>query len=47
MNAANAGRFLRVRARLVAIGAALQDTSQLPKLASLLEPARQSEPAGL
>jgi Entner-Doudoroff aldolase len=41
MNAANAREFLRAGARVVAIGSALQDPSQLPKLAALLKPAGQ------
>jgi 2-dehydro-3-deoxyphosphogluconate aldolase/(4S)-4-hydroxy-2-oxoglutarate aldolase len=46
MNAANAAEFLRAGTRVVAIGSALQDPSQLPKLAALLEAAAQPEPAG-
>ncbi|TFC17465.1 bifunctional 4-hydroxy-2-oxoglutarate aldolase/2-dehydro-3-deoxy-phosphogluconate aldolase [Cryobacterium algoritolerans] len=46
MNAANAGEFLRAGARVVAIGSALEDPSQLPKLVALLEPAAQIVPAG-
>ena len=36
MDAANAGDFLRAGARVVAVGSALEDPSQLPKLAALL-----------
>lgn len=46
MNAANAGEFLRAGVRVVAIGSALEDPSQLPKLAALLESAAPSELAG-
>lgn len=43
MDAANAGEFLRAGARVVAVGSALEDSSQLPKLAALLESDRQSK----
>ena len=46
MTAANAGEFLRAGARVVAVGSALEDPSQLAKLAALLEPAAQSETDG-
>jgi 2-dehydro-3-deoxyphosphogluconate aldolase/(4S)-4-hydroxy-2-oxoglutarate aldolase len=51
MTAANAGEFLRAGARVVAVGSALEDPSQLPKLAALLatvrsEKAAQFEQAG-
>ena len=45
MNAANAGAFLHAGARVVAVGSALEDSSQLPDLAALLRPAAPSEPA--
>jgi len=38
MNASNAGEYLRAGARVVAVGSALEDPSQLPKLAALLAP---------
>ena len=41
MDAANAEEFLRAGARVVAVGSALEDSSQLPKLAALLESDRQ------
>jgi 2-dehydro-3-deoxyphosphogluconate aldolase/(4S)-4-hydroxy-2-oxoglutarate aldolase len=37
MDAANAGEFLQAGARVVAVGSALEDPSQLPKLAALLD----------
>ena len=37
MDAANADEFLRAGARVVAVGSALEDPSQLPKLAALLD----------
>ncbi|WP_349899314.1 bifunctional 4-hydroxy-2-oxoglutarate aldolase/2-dehydro-3-deoxy-phosphogluconate aldolase [Parafrigoribacterium soli] len=37
MTAANAGEFLRAGARVIAVGSALEDPSQLPRLAALLE----------
>lgn len=43
MDAANAGEFLRAGARVVAVGSALEDSSQLPKLAALLESDRQTK----
>jgi 2-dehydro-3-deoxyphosphogluconate aldolase/(4S)-4-hydroxy-2-oxoglutarate aldolase len=43
ITAANAGEFLRAGARVAAVGSALEDPSQLAKLAALLEPAAQSE----
>lgn len=43
MDAANASEFLRAGARVVAVGSALEDSSQLPKLAALLESDRQSK----
>jgi len=46
MTAANAGEFLRAGARVVAVGSALEEPSQLPKLAALLGPAVQSEQDG-
>jgi len=46
MNAANAGAFLHAGARVVAVGSALEDPSQLPELAALLDPAAPSGPAG-
>ncbi|TAM66275.1 MAG: bifunctional 4-hydroxy-2-oxoglutarate aldolase/2-dehydro-3-deoxy-phosphogluconate aldolase [Microbacteriaceae bacterium] len=41
MNAANARGFLDAGARVVAVGSALEDESQLPMLASLLDGARR------
>jgi 2-dehydro-3-deoxyphosphogluconate aldolase/(4S)-4-hydroxy-2-oxoglutarate aldolase len=46
ITAANAGEFLRAGARVVAVGSALEDPSQLPRLAALLETAERSEQAG-
>lgn len=43
MHAANAEEFLRQGARVVAVGSALEDSSQLPKLAAILEPAARAE----
>lgn len=40
MNAANAGEYLRAGARVVAVGSALEDPSQLPRLAALLKGGR-------
>jgi Entner-Doudoroff aldolase len=40
MNAANAGEYLHAGARVVAVGSALEDPSQLPSLAALLEGGR-------
>ncbi len=37
MDAVNAGEFLRAGARVVAVGSALEDPTQLPKLAALLD----------
>lgn len=37
MNAANAGEFLDAGVAVVAVGSALEDETQLPKLAALLE----------
>lgn len=42
MSAANAGEFLRAGARVVAVGSALEDPAQLPRLAALLGPASAS-----
>lgn len=42
MDAANAGEFLRAGARVVAVGSALEDPTQLPKLATLLDDPRKS-----
>ena len=39
MSATNAGEFLRAGARVVAVGSALEDPTQLPRLAELLTPA--------
>lgn len=47
MDAANAGEFLRAGARVVAVGSALEDSSQLPKLAALLDSDRQSKSKAL
>lgn len=41
MDAANAEEFLQAGSRVVAVGSALEDSSQLPKLAALLERDRQ------
>ena len=46
MNAANAGDFLGAGARVVAVGSALEDPSQLPKLAALLGTCSQPVSAG-
>lgn len=46
MTAGNAGEFLRAGARVVAIGSALEDPSQLPKLAAMLTAAERFEQAG-
>jgi len=43
MNASNAGEYLRAGARVVAVGSALEDPDQLPRLASLLEGSGRSE----
>jgi Entner-Doudoroff aldolase len=42
MSASNAGDFLRAGARVVAVGSALEDPSQLAELAALLAPTRPS-----
>ncbi|HEU4598806.1 MAG TPA: bifunctional 4-hydroxy-2-oxoglutarate aldolase/2-dehydro-3-deoxy-phosphogluconate aldolase, partial [Solirubrobacterales bacterium] len=42
MSAANAGEYLRAGARVVAVGTALEDPAQLPRLAELLDPANAS-----
>ncbi|GAA2203495.1 bifunctional 4-hydroxy-2-oxoglutarate aldolase/2-dehydro-3-deoxy-phosphogluconate aldolase [Sinomonas flava] len=46
MSASNAGDFLRAGARVVAVGSALEDPSQLPALAALLGPVDPSVSAG-
>jgi 2-keto-3-deoxy-6-phosphogluconate aldolase len=46
MSASNAGDFLRAGARVVAVGSALEDPSQLPALAALLGTAERSVSAG-
>jgi 2-dehydro-3-deoxyphosphogluconate aldolase/(4S)-4-hydroxy-2-oxoglutarate aldolase len=46
MDATNAGEFLRAGARVVAVGSALEEPSQLSRLAVLLAPAAPSEPVG-
>jgi Entner-Doudoroff aldolase len=46
LNAANAGAYLRAGARVVAVGSALEDPSQLPALAALLQPAGQAAQPG-
>ncbi len=46
MTAANAREFLQAGARVVAVGSALEEPSQMPKLAALLETAAQSGSAG-
>ncbi|MET4782787.1 bifunctional 4-hydroxy-2-oxoglutarate aldolase/2-dehydro-3-deoxy-phosphogluconate aldolase [Glaciihabitans sp. UYNi722] len=45
MTAANAGQFLRAGARVVAVGSALEEPSQLPRLAALLGPVGRFERA--
>ena len=46
MSASNAGDFLRAGARVVAVGSALEDPSQLPALAALLGTADRPVSAG-
>ncbi|WP_433875207.1 bifunctional 4-hydroxy-2-oxoglutarate aldolase/2-dehydro-3-deoxy-phosphogluconate aldolase [Sinomonas atrocyanea] len=46
MSASNAGDFLRAGARVVAVGSALEDPSQLPALAALLGTTERSVSAG-
>ncbi|WP_413249124.1 bifunctional 4-hydroxy-2-oxoglutarate aldolase/2-dehydro-3-deoxy-phosphogluconate aldolase [Sinomonas flava] len=46
MSASNAGDFLRAGARVVAVGSALEDPSQLPALAALLGTADRAVSAG-
>lgn len=42
MSAANAGEYLAAGARVVAVGSALEDPEQLPRLAALLDPAHRA-----
>jgi 2-dehydro-3-deoxyphosphogluconate aldolase / (4S)-4-hydroxy-2-oxoglutarate aldolase len=44
MNAANAGEYLQAGARVVAVGSALEDPEQLPRLAALLEDGGHDRP---
>jgi 2-keto-3-deoxy-6-phosphogluconate aldolase len=46
MHAGNAGEFLAAGAKVVAVGSALEDPSQLPQLAELLGTSGRPVPAG-